>query len=310
MSLEDRYRRLLAWYPREHRASHEEEMVSVLLAGAANGRDRPSVRETLDLLRGAFTIRLRRAVGAASRRHWNAAFRLAALLAPVWLLVLEVGRAAAYAGDALRYPGMGPETALKTLAIALPFGVIAFLAWRNSRKVAASVAWGWTVLYAALVTSPPDLGLSPLYVVWDGVLLVEGVGFGGVVRFVLLACLIAVMLTFAPSSGPAPLGARRLVGWTAVLLAGVVVSTQISLPAAELLPISLLAVAAVVAVRSPVGRRVVLIVLPLMSVTLGWFRWLEDPANLAAVAAVSLAVLGVTAWLARTVATASKEARG
>ncbi|WP_214416954.1 hypothetical protein [Sphaerisporangium fuscum] len=307
MNLEDRYRRLLAWYPREHRALHEEEMVAVLLAAAATGRDRPSIREMFDLLQGAFAIRLRRAVGPVSRRHWHAAFNLAALLAPIWLLITELGRAAAYAGHALRNAEMGPGMALKTLAIALPYGVIAFLAWRNSRMVAAAVAWGWTVLYAGLVASPPDLGLSPIYVMWDGVLLV-GSGFESVVRFVLPACLTAVMLTFTPSSGPAPLGARRLVGWTAVMLAGVVASTQIPLPWAGYLPLLVFAVAAVVAVRSPVGRRAVFIVSPLMSVTLGWLRWVEDPANLPVVAALSVAVLAVTAWLARTGTTASSPA--
>ncbi|RVX41826.1 hypothetical protein EDD27_4401 [Nonomuraea polychroma] len=302
MNLEDRYRRLLAWYPKEHRASHEEEMVAVLLAAATPGRDRPSARETFDLLRGAFAIRLHRAVGPVSRRHWHAAFNLAALLAPIWLLILDLGRATAYAGHALRSANNGPEMALKTLAMALPYGVIAFLAWRNSRKVAAAVAWGWTVLYAGLVASPPDLGLSPIHVVWNG-----STGFASVVRFVLPACLAAVMLTFTPSSGPAPLGTRRLVGWTAVLLASVV-ALQIPLPAASYLPLLVLAVAAVVAVCSPVGRRAVFIVLPLMGVTLGWLRWVEEPANLPVVAALSMAVLTVTAWLARTGTTASSPA--
>ncbi|MFI6905388.1 hypothetical protein ACIBKY_29285 [Nonomuraea sp. NPDC050394] len=279
-------------------------MVAVLLAAAAAGRERPSARETFDLLRGAFTIRLRRAVGAASRRHWNAAFRLAALLAPIWLFLLEAGRAAAYAGDALRSPGMGPETALKSLAIALPYGVIAFLAWRNSRRAAASVAWGWAALYAWLVAGPTDLGLSPLYVVRDGVLLIEGTGW----RFVLPACLVAVMLTFAPSSGPASTGVRRPAGWAAITLAGLVVSTHIPSPAAELLPMAVLAVAAVAALRSPVGRRAVLVASPLVSVTAGHSPWLADPGNLPVVAACSVAVLAVTAWPARTAATASREA--
>jgi hypothetical protein len=307
VNLEDRYRRLLAWYPKEHRALHEEEMVVVLLAAAAPGRDRPSARETFDLLRGAFAIRLRRAVGPVSRRHWRAAFNLAALLAPTWLLVLELGRATAYAGHALRYPVMGPDMALQTLAIALPYAVIAFLARRNSRKVAAAVAWGWTVLYAGLVASPPDLGLPPIYVVWDGVLFV-GSGFESVLRVVLPACLVAVMLTFAPSSGPAQSVARRLAGWTAVLLAGAVASTRLPLPEAGYLPLLVLAVAAVAAVRSPVGRRAVFIVSPLMSVTLGWLRWVEDPATLSVVAATTVAVLAVTAWLARTGATTSRPA--
>ncbi|MEV4113392.1 hypothetical protein [Nonomuraea sp. NPDC049695] len=303
MTLEDRYRRLLAWYPKEHRASYEEEMLAVLLVGAAPGRERSSVRETYDLLRGAFAIRLRRAVGSVSRRRWHAAFHVAALLAPIWLLVLEVTRAAGYAVAAVLYPGTGPEMALKTFAIAVPYAVIAFLAWRDSPRVAAIVAWGWTIAYAWLVASPPDLGLSPVHVAWDSALF-PGVGFGSVVRFVLPACVMAVMLTLAPSSGPAPLGARRLAGWTAVILMSLV--AWIPLPGVGLLPLLGGAVAAVVAMRSAVGRRAVLILSPLMGVTLGWSRWVEDPANLPVVAASSVAVLAVTAWLARTGAPTSR----
>jgi hypothetical protein len=55
--LERRYRRLLAWYPKEHRSLHEEEMIAVLLAGSAAGQSRPTVRDTLDLVRGGFSIR-------------------------------------------------------------------------------------------------------------------------------------------------------------------------------------------------------------------------------------------------------------
>ncbi|MFE0146897.1 hypothetical protein ACFWY5_07130 [Nonomuraea sp. NPDC059007] len=73
-------------------------------------------------------------------------------------------------------------------------------------------------------------------------------------------------------------------------------STQIPVPVAELLPIVVLAV---VAVRSPAGRRVVLIVSPLMSVTLGR---LDDPVTPRAGAACSVAVPAVAAWLARTIA--------
>lgn len=295
MNLEDRYRRLLVWYPKEHRASHEEEMVAVLLMAAEPGRDRPSARETFDLLRGAFAIRAHRAVGPLSRRRWHDAFDLAARLAPIWLLLLEAGRVSAYARHALH---MGPEMALKTLAMALPYGVIAFLAWRNSRQVAAAVAWGWTVLYAGLVASPPDLGLSPINVVWDGVLFVEP-GFLSVVRFALPACLAAVMLTFAPSAGPAPLGPRRSAGWAAVVLAGALVAPHLSLPTTRYLQLLVLTVA-LVAVCSPTGRRVVFILSPLMGVTLGWLRYVEDPADLPAVAALSVAVLAGTAWLART----------
>jgi hypothetical protein len=44
-TLERRYRRLLAFYPRAFRREHEQEILSVLLAGAAEGQRRPRLAE-------------------------------------------------------------------------------------------------------------------------------------------------------------------------------------------------------------------------------------------------------------------------
>ncbi|MBV9818749.1 MAG: hypothetical protein JOZ07_10415 [Solirubrobacterales bacterium] len=57
--LERRYRRLLACYPRSFRVEHEDEMVSVLLACARNGRGRPGLAESVNLIVNALRIRLR-----------------------------------------------------------------------------------------------------------------------------------------------------------------------------------------------------------------------------------------------------------
>jgi hypothetical protein len=40
-ALERRYRRLLVWFPAEHRREYTEEMISVLLASTPQGRRRP-----------------------------------------------------------------------------------------------------------------------------------------------------------------------------------------------------------------------------------------------------------------------------
>jgi len=58
--LEQRYRRLLRWYPAEHRATYEAEMLGVLLDCAAPGQRRPTWRERLDLVRGGLRCRLTR----------------------------------------------------------------------------------------------------------------------------------------------------------------------------------------------------------------------------------------------------------
>ncbi len=41
--LERRYRRLLAWYPAGYRRRHGEEIISVLLAAAAEDQRRPGL---------------------------------------------------------------------------------------------------------------------------------------------------------------------------------------------------------------------------------------------------------------------------
>ncbi len=56
--LEGRYRRLLAFYPQAFRREREQEMLSVLIAGAAEGQRRPSLDEAIDLLRSAIFMRL------------------------------------------------------------------------------------------------------------------------------------------------------------------------------------------------------------------------------------------------------------
>lgn len=58
-ALERAYRRVLAFYPRAFRREHEEEMLAVLLDGAADGQRRPGLVESVDLIRGATYARLR-----------------------------------------------------------------------------------------------------------------------------------------------------------------------------------------------------------------------------------------------------------
>jgi hypothetical protein len=56
--LERRYRRLLAFYPEAFRREHEQEMLSVLIAGAAEGQRRPSFAEAIDLVSNAISMRM------------------------------------------------------------------------------------------------------------------------------------------------------------------------------------------------------------------------------------------------------------
>ncbi len=56
--LERRYRRLLALYPTAFRREHEDEMLVVLMAGARNGRRRPGLADSADLIRNAIWMRM------------------------------------------------------------------------------------------------------------------------------------------------------------------------------------------------------------------------------------------------------------
>jgi hypothetical protein len=56
--LERRYRRLLACYPRAFRHEHEQEIVAVLMAGAAEDQQRPGLGEAANLVKHALWMRL------------------------------------------------------------------------------------------------------------------------------------------------------------------------------------------------------------------------------------------------------------
>ncbi|MEV0201625.1 hypothetical protein [Nonomuraea sp. NPDC050691] len=311
MSLEKRYRRLLAWYPKRHRATYEEEMVAVLLAGSDPGRRWPGARDTFDLLRGGLAVWLRHAGGAESRRHWHEALAVAALVAPIALLVLKAGPVLAYAVGFPPIPRPVSEPMLQTLAVAVPYGVVAVLARLGRRKAAAAVAWGWTALYVWLVAGSSGSGLATVYVIRGGVLLVTG-GGGAAVRLALPAALLAVTLTLAPSSRPYGRIVGRLAGWSAAALAAEVASTWIFSPWASAVSLLVPLAAVVVAARSAVGRRATVILLPFMGVAMAWPWWggsPSDDAALATLAAVAVAVPAVVAWLGRTRGTAAEPAK-
>ena len=57
-ALEQRYRQLLACYPRLFRREHEQEILTVLMDGAAEGQHRPELGEAANLIRHALQMRL------------------------------------------------------------------------------------------------------------------------------------------------------------------------------------------------------------------------------------------------------------
>lgn len=106
-TLERRYRRLLACYPRAFRRENEEEILAVLLACAQDGQQQPGLAASADLIKGAMRAWLRPAPGQP--RNVRMAIRLmyagvAAHLAALVTVVATTGsvRSAVARG----YPGL------------------------------------------------------------------------------------------------------------------------------------------------------------------------------------------------------------
>jgi hypothetical protein len=88
--LERRYRRLLAGYPAAFRREYEQEILSVLMAGAEQRQRWPRLAEAADLLRSATFTRLR----TRWRTSWAWEYRHRRVMVPVrvvsgiWLVAL------------------------------------------------------------------------------------------------------------------------------------------------------------------------------------------------------------------------------
>jgi hypothetical protein len=105
--LEARYRRLLGWFPGDHRVVHGEEMLGVLMTGAGPGQDKPRLPETADLLFGAARIRMRPGRALSDRDGWRDALAMFSVAAPVLVLV-SVGLAAVSSSLLSTHSAFGP----------------------------------------------------------------------------------------------------------------------------------------------------------------------------------------------------------
>jgi hypothetical protein len=66
-NLERRYRRLLAWYPPAFRRENGQELLAVLMACAPDGRRRPGLAASADLIRSGLWMRLRPSLPRSTR---------------------------------------------------------------------------------------------------------------------------------------------------------------------------------------------------------------------------------------------------
>jgi hypothetical protein len=85
-SLEARYRRLLSWFPAEHRRQHGEEMAGVLLATAEPGRDRPGRAESVNLMLSGLRVRLRPGGALADGDGWRDTLAIFSVVLPILVL--------------------------------------------------------------------------------------------------------------------------------------------------------------------------------------------------------------------------------
>jgi hypothetical protein len=227
--LEDRYRRLLSWYPADHRLEYEQEMLGVLLTGARPGQTRPSAADVYDLLRGAVRIHLRRAVGGSTTPGWAAATAIAGFVATL-LLVAEGLRFAVNTPQAVsRFiearadpPFSLPHMLVQSFGTAPYWAawlVIAVMAWRGARRPAA---------YAASVLT----GAQLLLVVYGTATTLWGAIFTA--PLVTTSLPLSLVATASLLASPGPRYGAELLGRRAVLGAAAAAAVLIALTTAPL----------------------------------------------------------------------------
>jgi hypothetical protein len=198
--LERRCRRLLRLYPREFRARHAEEMIGVLLAGAADGQDRPARGDVIDIVRGSLLERLR-----GPRGGWPLALSAFALVAPLILVLADILQVA--------FPDPEGQPAMVLSQPAFLILVAGHLI------VAAAVLAGLrrTALAALVIAAAAD------YTQWTAFhVLSPG---AGTITFLTIAVFLLEAIALAAAD---PRAARRREGWPQVLPAlAVAVAAQL-----------------------------------------------------------------------------------
>ncbi|MCI0688479.1 MAG: hypothetical protein L0Y54_14775 [Sporichthyaceae bacterium] len=243
-SLEARYRRLLALFPRDHRDAYEDEMVGVLLATARPGQRWPGVRDALDLLRAGLLVRAGRPWRSATASAWLDGLAIVSLLGPILLsaYVPVVGPQDGYYQVSASGDGLVPVYpwfiwfGWPLVLVAIPFGL---------RRLALVAAW-----VCGLV-------LPFHYWSWDT----------AIALWFPLALVSAAALTWSPgpARGMALLGWRRVICYlvgVGLLDAGVIAVTHLDVAPSESWPTTvliwsgmLLAIGAAMDFSSRAGRR-------------------------------------------------------
>lgn len=199
--LEGRYRRLLALYPAEHRAGHEEEMLGVLMTAAPAGQRRPRLAESAALIWGAVRIWLRPGRGSAFQ-SWQDGLAAVSVLLPLLLATYwAIGQL-----DELFTPAVNPQMfhafAVSDARTTGPWLIVAVLVLFRLRWTAVVVAAG--ALIATTLGTATELNLN--FISPPSMLYTVGLGLE-----------ITVLV-----ASPGPRRGRAILNWKHYLLAGVV----------------------------------------------------------------------------------------
>lgn len=145
--LENRYRRLLAWYPWSHRRVYEDEMLAVLVAGARPGQRRPTLAEAANLVTSGLAARARTAFSGPAGPAWADAAAVFGLLAAMALLSQRVVRSfERVAADP------GAPSGMPLYLLAAGWAAVVLAALIGLRHPAAALAW-FTVLGQAFLVA-------------------------------------------------------------------------------------------------------------------------------------------------------------
>jgi hypothetical protein len=219
--LERRYRRLLAWYPAEHRRRYGEEMIGVLMAAAPDGADRPGPAGAADLVRRGIQARFRSFARWLAGTSWPDALAVCSVAVPVilasyftagWLREVIAGVLSGYAYANPVHVQV--ESGLIVAALAAP--PLLGLRWRRTAVAVSLALAGW---YAVIV-----FGSLPEYVSYMGV---SGVGqWTWLAHGDGLSSWLALLLGAAALAwSPGPRRGAQLLGpasWLTLIIPGVV----------------------------------------------------------------------------------------
>ncbi len=211
--LERRYRRLLRWYPPEHRNVHGDEMLAVLLAAARAAQEKPDRADVADLIAAAVRIRLRPRGALSDGPGWGDALAVFSVAAP--LLMLVSTSLCLWAIDIWAPASSGPVADVSRLVFFGQALVVPFVLF-NARH--------WAVVAAAI----PGL----FWLVLAALALVVGRFVQGAVDSVEYPVLASVLEVVALSASPGPGRGLQLMRGRHWALLGVA-----AVPAAALSPV-------------------------------------------------------------------------